>query len=101
MYRYKIGDICPFCGQRIPGTATGSVLYAISLAAEAMKLPPPDNPIPDIECKLISNVCASGRFTDHRCCRACPNYNRCAKSCLNSPAHCNYADNHKLRSDDP
>ena len=88
MYRYKIGDVCPFCGQVIPENATPGQLYAISLAANAMKLPEPDHPAPDIICKLAANSCPSGRFCDHRCCRACEKYHKCAHSCENSPTRC-------------
>ena len=88
MYRYKIGDVCPFCGRVIPENATPGQLYAISLAAHAMKLPEPDHPVPDIICMLSANSCPSGKCYDHRCCRACENYHDCALRCENSPVRC-------------
>lgn len=89
MYRYRPGDRCPFCGQPIPADIAPDLLYVISIAAHAMKLPEPGDPQPELLCTLPASVCPSGQETDGRCCRACDKYGNCPDACLNNPHCCN------------
>lgn len=92
MYHYKVGDVCPFCGQVIPETAPAAMLATISAAASALNLPEPDEPMPDILCELPAKHCAANKFNDKRCCRVCDKFTVCVDRCQNDPSRCRQSD---------
>lgn len=96
MYRYKRGEKCPFCGQKIPDDATPAQLYAISILAASMevvdhnRMPREEikKVLPEIRCNLPSKLCPANAYRDHRCCKVCELKDKCTYGCQNNPGRC-------------
>lgn len=91
MRRYKTGDDCPFCGQKIL-TTDPALLHLISLAASASGVAEPEEkkPVePETTNDLLCKVYACKTVGKNICCYACPGMTSCANACQNTPGKCN------------
>lgn len=94
MYRYKKGDVCPFCGQIIQ-TDDEDSLRLLSVTAAACRITPPEvlspQPLPPEKPKKLRCTIQRCTLSDGMCCIQCSEYCDCVDRCLNHPDRCKLA----------